>query len=162
MKRLLTMLVVLSAVFTLAACRNTNEPAPDVTTDEFAMILNQLFAVEGTINLNSERMLQKIAVSESDYEDYIMRVPRGTNQDEYGVFSAADKDSAQRIYKAVQEYFENRRAEWMDEYLQDERHKLDAADVKLIADKYIVYVIADKDTVITAFTAAEALVKSKR
>jgi hypothetical protein len=77
----------------------------------------------------------------------------GTNINEYGIFLAKDADQAKTIKDALNAYLEYRESVWMDEYLPDEKPKLDNAEV-LQQGSYVMYTIlsdADRDAVNAAF-----------
>lgn len=77
----------------------------------------------------------------------------GTNINEYGIFLAKDADQAKTIKDALNAYLEYRESVWMDEYLPDEKPKLDNAEV-LQQGSYVMYAIlsdADRDAVNAAF-----------
>ncbi len=77
----------------------------------------------------------------------------GTNINEYGIFLAKDADQAKTIKDALNAYLEYRESVWMDEYLPDEKPKLDNAEV-LQQGNYVMYTIlsdADRDAVNAAF-----------
>lgn len=77
----------------------------------------------------------------------------GTNINEYGIFLAKDADQAKTIKDALNAYLEYRESVWMDEYLPDEKPKLDNAEV-LQQGSYVMYAIlsdANRDAVNAAF-----------
>lgn len=77
----------------------------------------------------------------------------GTNINEYGIFLAKDADQAKTIKDTLNAYLEYRESVWMDEYLPDEKPKLDNAEV-LQQGSYVMYTIlsdADRDAVNAAF-----------
>lgn len=77
----------------------------------------------------------------------------GTNINEYGIFLAKDADQAKTIKDALNAYLEYRESVWMDEYLPDEKPKLDNAEVWQQGN-YVMYTIlsdADRDAVNAAF-----------
>ncbi len=85
----------------------------------------------------------------SDYAVYIN--PYGSTIDEFGIFKASGKDSKAAL-KEVEAYLELRRDTWMNEYMPEEKPKLEAAVAK--ADGlYVMYAILDEESRIGAFAA---------
>ena len=83
----------------------------------------------------------------------------GANIDEFGIFSSGDeKDSlsAQKIKALVENYLARRLDIWMEEYMPEEKPKLENAEVRVKGD-YVMYCIlsdADKTTAFKAFENA--------
>ena len=77
----------------------------------------------------------------------------GTNINEYGIFLAKDADQAAALKDALDKYLEYRESVWMDEYLPDEKPKLDNAEV-WTQGNYVMYAIlgeSDRAAVRSAF-----------
>ena len=69
----------------------------------------------------------------------------GTNINEYGIFLAKNADQAATIKAALDKYLEYRESVWMDEYLPDEKPKLDNA-VVWRQGNYVMYaILGDSD-----------------
>ncbi len=64
----------------------------------------------------------------------------GTNIDEYGIFLGKDAEQAASLKAALETYLEYRESVWMDEYLPEEKPKLDNAEVWQQGN-YVMYVI---------------------
>ena len=83
----------------------------------------------------------------------------GANIDEYGIFRCGeDKDdlSAQQIKALVESYLARRLEIWMEEYMPEEKPKLENAEVR-VQGNYVMYCIlsdADKATAFKAFDDA--------
>lgn len=85
----------------------------------------------------------------SDYAVYIN--PYGSSIDEFGIFKASGKDSKAAL-KEVEDYLQLRRDTWMNEYMPEEKPKLEAAVAK--ADGlYVMYAILSEESRIGAFSA---------
>ena len=77
----------------------------------------------------------------------------GTNIDEYGIFLGKDAEQAASLKAALETYLEYRESVWMDEYLPEEKPKLDNAEVWQQGN-YVMYVIlgdSDRAAVKAAF-----------
>ena len=99
---------------------------------------------EGAGNTNSIA----IAKDETDY------------QDKSGVFKASDASTVSEIEKRVDDYFKFRLDNWMDEYMPEEKPKLEKAARKTYG-LYVVYAILDDTTRADAFDAVEAYLKKQ-
>lgn len=82
----------------------------------------------------------------------------GTNVDEFGVFKASDADSVAAIEKRVDDYFKFRLDNWMEEYMPEEKPKLENAERRTYG-LYVVYCLFDDSTRASAFDAVEAYLK---
>lgn len=78
--------------------------------------------------------------------------PYGTTIDEFGVFRVAGKDGLKAAQKEIDDYLQLRRDTWMNEYMPEEKPKLDAAVYKTDGN-YIMYVILDEESSISALAA---------
>ena len=68
----------------------------------------------------------------------------GTNINEDGIFLAKDAGQANTLKAALEKYLEYRESVWMDEYLPDEKPKLDNAEVWQQGN-YVMYAILGDD-----------------
>lgn len=78
----------------------------------------------------------------------------GTNINEYGIFQGKDEAQTDALKAALEEYLEYRQELWMDEYLPQEKPKLDSAEV-WVEGNYVMYAIlgdAEREAAHTAFT----------
>ena len=78
----------------------------------------------------------------SEFAVYIN--PYGSTIDEFGVFKAAGKDGKEAL-KEVEAYLDLRRDTWMNEYMPEEKPKLEAAVAKQDG-VYVIYVILDEES----------------
>lgn len=78
----------------------------------------------------------------------------GTSINEYGIFQGKDAAQASELKAALEEYLSYRQELWMDEYLPEEKPKLDSAEV-WVEGNYVMYAIlddADREAAYAAFT----------
>lgn len=76
-----------------------------------------------------------------------------TNINEYGIFQGKDSEQAAELAEKVQAYLDYRMELWMDEYLPDEKPKLENAEVWTNGN-YVMYAIlndSDREAVHEAF-----------
>ena len=89
-------------------------------------------------------------------ESYIVRLSGVV--DEYGVFKAKDADSLKLLEKQVQTYLDNRLATWMDEYMPEEKPKVENAKCQTFGN-YVVYAILSDSSRAATFKAVEGALK---
>ncbi|MCR5648820.1 MAG: DUF4358 domain-containing protein [Oscillospiraceae bacterium] len=91
----------------------------------------------------------------SKFSEYVVCInPYGSSIDEFGIFKASGKDHKEAL-KEVEGYLQLRRDTWMNEYLPEEKPKLEAAVAK--ADGlYVMYVILDEESRIGALAAFDS------
>ncbi len=84
-----------------------------------------------------------------------LRSAVGTNINEYGIFLAKDAEQADTLKAALEKYLEYLESVWMDEYLPDEKPKLDNAEVWQQGN-YVMYAILSDDARQAAHTAFQS------
>lgn len=121
-------------------------------------------AVDAAIGKNDGSM---IAVEESyikgsmkmdpaGFEEYVVKINAyGANVDEYGIFKGADSAAVKQIEEQVEAYLKMRNDNWMDEYMPEERPKMESASFVTFGN-YVMYAVLDDDVKETAFDAFEA------
>ena len=79
----------------------------------------------------------------------------GSTIDEFGIFQAIDGDTA-AVQKMVQEYLDGRLAAWMEEYMPEEKPKVQKASLQ-VKEGYVLYAILgekDKEQLFESFEKA--------
>ncbi len=154
MKRTVCFLTALTMlVCMLCACGSGNNAKdPDIQTvadkvgaamDISEMSLTPDAYVEDVMNIASDGYVSRCTL--------ISHI--GTNINEYGIFLGKDSEQAASLKSALETYLEYRESVWMDEYLPDEKPKLDNAEIWQQGN-YVVYVIlgdSDRAAVKAAF-----------
>ena len=84
-----------------------------------------------------------------------LRSAVGTNINEYGIFLAKDAEQADTLKAALEKYLEYQKSVWMDEYLPDEKPKLDNDEVWQQGN-YVMYTILSDDARQAAHTAFQS------
>ncbi|MDR0858256.1 MAG: DUF4358 domain-containing protein [Oscillospiraceae bacterium] len=146
MKRISLLFAVLLtlALFTLSGCIRREKTAADLTIEALESVFDGHFDLNTMHSADSEYIEHTLNLTPESYISGVMKVPTGTNQDEYGAFIAQPGNEGS-VSAALTTYLGNRRGSWMDEYLPEEKHKL--WDAIVITDgKYAYYVIADTET----------------
>ncbi len=152
-RKLYSAAALLLLVCMLCACSSGNAAKdPDIQTvadkigaamDISEMSLTPDAYVEDVMNIASDGY-----VSRNTLISHI-----GTNINEYGIFLGKDSEQAKSLKAALETYLQYRESVWMDEYLPDEKPKLDNAEVWQQGN-YVVYVIlgdSDRAAVKAAF-----------
>ncbi len=144
----LTMLVCL-----LCACGTDN----NAKTPEMQDVADAVGAAMDISNLSQTPDAYVEDVMKIASDGYVIRNTLisgvGTNIDEYGIFLGKDAEQAASLKAALETYLEYRESVWMDEYLPEEKPKLDNAEVWQQGN-YVMYVIlgdSDRAAVKAAF-----------
>lgn len=89
--------------------------------------------------VNNDYMHTLFKVSETAIIDYIIKLPTGTTLNEYGVFLAT-KESVKDVSIAVEDYLNERKKNWDNQYLAEEKFKIDKGESGVLG-QYIFYSI---------------------
>lgn len=81
----------------------------------------------------------------------------GGSINEYGIIEAGEGQSASDISDVIKAYFDFYRGIWDDRYLAEEYPKLRDAEVRVFADKYVVYTIMGESERSAVYSAVDAL-----
>lgn len=81
----------------------------------------------------------------------------GGSINEYGVIEAGESQSASDVADVIKAYFDFYRGIWDDRYLAEEYPKLRDAEVRVFADKYVVYTIMGESERSAVYSAVDAL-----
>lgn len=77
--------------------------------------------------------------------DYVVYVDAsGSTVDEFGVFKA-NNDAGKDVEKMLDDYLKQRLDTWMDEYMPEEKPKVEKAEIKSKGDYYIYAILGDND-----------------
>lgn len=77
--------------------------------------------------------------------DYVVYVDAsGSTVDEFGVFKAND-DAGKDVEKMLDDYLKQRLDTWMDEYMPEEKPKVEKAEIKSKGNYYIYAILGDSD-----------------
>ena len=78
----------------------------------------------------------------------------GINIDEYGIFRASSEEAVAGVKDTVSGYLAMRLDTWMEEYMPEEKPKLQSATVKVMG-QYVMYCILSEDVKDDVFAAVE-------
>ena len=82
------------------------------------------------------------------------------NGDMFGIFKAGENSSVKDVQAMVEAYLQLRMESWMDEYMPEEKPKLENAEVKVIGN-YVMYCILSDADADTAFASFESCLSAK-
>lgn len=158
-KLILSSAVIISLILSLAACGGKTEYRTDVSTADIA---GEISALKENVNfseMNASYIEGAMKLDTADFADYTVELNAlGTNIDEFGVFKANDDKSVDTVKSAVEGYLSFRLETWMNEYMPEEKPKLESAEVK-VCGLYVMYAIFDDTSRSEAFEAFENYLK---
>ncbi len=88
------------------------------------------------------------AASFGDYTVYLNAI--GANVDEFGIFKAGENMSVADVEKTVQAYLDLKLQSWMDEYMPEEKYKVEDASYEVVGN-YVMYCILSAEDAEAAF-----------
>lgn len=162
MKKLIAVLLILAALFSFGACSNDSAKVEYKTDVAAADVAEKVTATNSGWNfaaMNESYISGAMKIDVSEYADYIVNINAlGTNVDEYGIFKAKDEASVAAVKEDAENYLQFRLDTWMEEYMPEEKPKLENAEVK-VCGLYVMYAILDDAARADAFTAFENALK---
>ena len=145
MKRIITLLLILTEIFCLCACGSPGTGDPGMEKVSAAVT-----AVTDNDNMQTipDSYIQSMMnIAPSMYDEVTAGISKvGTCIDEYGVFKTDDPAA---LADALNAYLTYREEIWMVEYLPEEHPKLQNAEVWTVGS-YVMYAILDADTMSAA------------
>ena len=157
-KKMALLLAACALLGVLAGCGGgdvrSDVPVADIVTAVDAVVGN------GSLVPVDESYVQgRLKVDTSLCAEYTVKInSMGTSVDEYGVFKAKDEDSAKTLAENVQAYLDERLATWMDEYMPEEKPKVENAEVRT-EGQYVMYAILSDDAKEAVFGALSDALK---
>lgn len=154
-------LVVVMLATALCACGNSSSasekdvPAADIA----AAVAEKLGKTDALTTADANWIKGWMKVDASQFADYTVMVNAyGANVDEFGVFKAGEDMKVSDIEATVQAYLDLKLASWMDEYMPEEKYKVEDATVKTVGS-YVMYCVLSGEDSDAAFATLEELVK---
>ena len=134
-----TVSLLLLALCLCGCTQKQAAPLVDIAqvTERIEAILD--FNTRGMYNVPEDYMMELLQIDEGLVSAFVMKIPTGTNQNEYGVFIAVEgqeKDAEE----AVAAYLKSRKEDWDRQYLAEEGFKIDQGQWER-EGPYIYYVI---------------------
>lgn len=154
-------LVVIIAVMASALCacggktQTRDVPAADIA----AAVAEKIGKTDSLTAVESNWIRGWMKTDAALFGDYTVMINvYGANVDEYGIFKAGEEMSVADIEKTVEAYLELRLQSWMDEYMPEEKYKVEDAEYKVIGD-YVMYCILSAEDAEAAFATFEGMLK---
>ena len=159
MTRMIAAVLCLAALCSLAACGG-KAVRDDVPVLEIVAAIQQAIKKpEGLTAVDENYVAGRLQLDINKYTEYTVCINSfGTDVDEFGIFKAKDEDTAKALASEVQSYLDNRLATWMDEYMPEEKPKVENAEVK-VAGVYVLYGILSDSARKAAFAALDEAIK---
>jgi len=133
-------LVLLSVLLCLCGC-SQKQTAATVTiadiTEKIESILD--FDTRGMYDVPQDYMLELLQADSVLFTDFVMKIPTGTNQNEYGVFIAAE-GYEKEAEDTISAYLQARKEAWDNQYLAEEGFKVDRGQCER-EGRYVYFVI---------------------
>ena len=150
------LLLLALALPALAACGSDAPAEPKVSFDEMVAAVDAAVGNDGNmIAVDAGYIAGSMQMDVADYTEYVVKINGyGVNIDEYGIFKGADEAQVEAIQAAVETYFQFRESSWMDEYMPEEKPKLEAAEYRTVGN-YVMYAILSDESKEAAFEAFE-------
>ncbi len=152
-------LCLVMALSLMAACGDkaaeVNVPAADV-----AASVNAAIGKADAMVAPAESWVKGYMKTEpSAFGDYAVMINAyGANVDEFGIFKAGENMGVSDVEKTVEAYLKLRLDSWMDEYMPEEKYKVEDAEFKTIGN-YVMYCILSEADTEAAFAAFEEALK---
>ena len=135
----------------LCACGETKADVP--VADVVGAVDTALNKGDALVAVDESYIKGYMRMDVSDYAEYTVKINAyGANIDEYGIFKAKDAQQAKDVKAAVDAYLQLRLDSWMNEYMPEEKPKLNAAEVKSQGN-YVMYAILGDEDKAAAFDA---------
>lgn len=163
MKKFIAIALIIATVLTFCACGKDSGSKVEYKTDvTAAQLAEQVTAVNDSwtfVAMDENYIAGAMKIDVSGYADYVVNINGfGTNVDEYGIFKAKDEASVATVKADAENYLKFRLDTWMEEYMPEEKPKLEKAEVK-VCGLYVMYAILDDASRADAFTAFENALK---
>lgn len=129
----------------LCSCTGAKQPAaePDMQTVADAVTAAAKLNMEDMAQTPDNYVQELMNIAPDLYEIRNTLISSvGTSINEYGIFKATSKENADAIAEALKAYLDYRRSVWMDEYMPEEKPKLENAEVWQ-QGSYVMYAILD-------------------
>ncbi len=159
MKRMTKTIALLLALAAMAcllgACGGSGGLRSDVPAEDIAAAVDKAIGGEKYSTVDETYINGRLHIDLTKCDGCVVRL---NVVDEYGVFKAKDADAARALEKEAQDYLAGRLETWMDEYMPEEKPKVENAECRVFGN-YVVYAILSDANRSAAFKAVEAALK---
>ncbi len=160
MKKIVALIIIVAVLATaLCACGGNSETKNVPAADIAAAVADKIGKTDSLTAVEANWIKGWMKTDASLFGDYtVMLNTYGANVDEYGIFKAGEEMSAAKIETVVQSYLDLRVQSWMDEYMPEEKYKVEDASYEVIGD-YVMYCILSAEDSEAAFATFEGMLK---
>lgn len=157
--RIIAVILCLAAFCAFAACGGKSVRTDVSALDIAECVAKAIKKTDGLTTVDENYVTGRLQIDVSKCTEYVVRINSfGTDVDEFGIFKAKDEDAAKTVAAEVQSYLDNRLATWMDEYMPEEKPKVENAEVKT-EGVYVLYGILSDSARKAAFSALDEAIK---
>ncbi len=153
----LVLTLIVPALLTSCGTETVTYASDIAVSDLITAADNALNYAETLTQVPDDYIRGMMGIDTSVFADYAVKIrASGTNIDEYGIFKSPEGVPVSDIEAIAQNYFNTRLDIWMDEYMPEEKPKLENADIEVMGN-YVIYCILDeasKDAVFGAVKSA--------
>lgn len=155
----ISLLLAVSALLCLLCACGDSGAKDDIPVADIVTAVDAALANDALVPVDEAYVQGRLKVDTSVCTEYAVKLNSvSTTIDEYGVFKAKDADMAKAVAEDVQAYLDERLATWMEEYLPEEKPKVESAEVRT-EGVYVMYAILSDADKSAAFGALEDTVK---
>lgn len=144
-------LVIAMMACVFSACGGKTEDKNVPAADIAAAVANKIGKTDAMSAVDANWVKGWMKVDASEFGDFAVYLNSyGANVDEFGIFKAGENMSAADIEKTVQSYLDLKLASWMDEYMPEEKYKVEDASYEVVGN-YVMYCILSGEDSEAAF-----------
>lgn len=160
--RISALVLVLAMLCTmLCACGDKAEDVNVPVADIAAQVASALGKTDALTTVDDNWIKGWMKADVAAFDGHAVMINAyGANVDEFGIFKAGEDSSAKDVKAIVDAYLQLRMDSWMDEYMPEEKPKLENAEVKVIGN-YVMYCILSDADADTAFASFESCLSAK-
>lgn len=164
-KGYVSLILTITLVFICLAavsCSETVSYKSDIAVSELAAAADAALPEGSDMTaVPDDYIIGMMQIDVSAFEDHVVKIQAsGINIDEYGIFKAPSEEAVSGIKDTVSNYLTMRLDTWMEEYMPEEKPKLQSATVKVMG-RYVVYCILSEDAKTDVFGAVDNLLLGK-
>lgn len=158
--KLVSLLLCLTALLSLCACGGGKIRTDVKPVDIADAIVGEMGIADAMTSLDENYITGRMDIDLSNCAEYDVRLSTASiNVNEFGVFKAKDVDHVEALDADVQAYLAMRLETWMDEYLPEEKPKVENAQVRTFGPYVIYTILSESDSKLAIDTASEMLTK---
>ncbi len=160
MTKITALILVLAMMACLvSACGDKSDDKNVPAADIAAAVAEKIGKSDAMSAVDANWVKGWMKVDAAEFGDFAVYLNSyGANVDEFGVFKAGENMSAADIEKTVQSYLDLKLASWMDEYMPEEKYKVEDASYEVVGN-YVMYCILSGEDSEAAFGVFSEMLK---